>query len=56
EATVRCDDAASAVAVAAALRATVAALPDLTARPDDDRVRVRATIDPATIARLFGGS
>jgi hypothetical protein len=56
EATVRCDDAASAVAVAAALRATSAALPDLTARPDDDRVRVRATIDPAAIARMFGGT
>lgn len=55
EATVRCDDAASATAVAAALRAAGATLPDLTARPDDDRVRVRATLDPATIARLLGG-
>ena len=56
EATVRCDGAAGATAVAAALARASAALPDLTARADDDRVRVRATLDPAALGRMFGPS
>ncbi|MDP3219958.1 MAG: hypothetical protein Q8S73_38010, partial [Deltaproteobacteria bacterium] len=54
EATVRCDGAAGATAVAAALAGARRALPDLTARADDDRVRVRATLDPAALGRLSG--
>jgi hypothetical protein len=53
EATVRCDGAAGAAAVAAGLSAARGALPDLTARADDDRVRLRATLDPAVLQGLL---
>lgn len=52
-ATVRCDGADGARAVAAALAGARAVLPDLTARADDDRVRLRATLDPSALAGLL---
>jgi hypothetical protein len=53
EATVRCDGATGATAVAGALAGLRAVLPDFTARADDDRVRLRATLDPALLTRLL---
>lgn len=52
-ATVRCDDAASATAVASALGGLRRLVRDFRALADDDRVRVRATLDPAALARAF---
>ncbi len=52
-ATVRCDDAAGATAVADALAGLRRVLPDFRAEADDDRVRVRTTLNPAALLRLF---
>ncbi|MBK6532563.1 MAG: hypothetical protein IPF99_24115 [Deltaproteobacteria bacterium] len=52
-ATVRCDDAAAATAVAAALGGLRRVVRDFRALPDEDRVRVRATLDPAALARAI---
>ncbi len=54
----RCDNGAGATALAAALTTVRAAVPDFTARVEDDRVRVRATLDAARLEELrslFGG-
>lgn len=55
EATVRCDGADGATAVAGALAQARQVMPDFTARADDDRVRVRATVDPAAVTRMLSG-
>jgi hypothetical protein len=52
-ATVRCDDAAGAAAVAGALAGLGRVLPDFRAQAGDDRVRVRAALDPAALARAL---
>lgn len=52
-ATVRCDDAAGAAAVAGALGGLGRVLPDFRAQAGDDRVRVRAALDPTALARAL---
>lgn len=51
---VRCDDAAGATALAGAVGGLRRMVPDFTATAEDDRVRVRATLDAALLGDLTG--